>query len=702
MWLRLTHRFCALASLLACDQAATSDHDAGPGSDGGEPAACELASFGAPAASRSLDDPPNPRTDSLSLYELQIRTANACRADIGSAEQRAACASKTAPVVSYNAEDSTCGLLGTLESIRLGTIEDLLEDSTDFRQGITLRYIAERVGVSGVWIMPPFPNNDVRDLPDPCDNLGSPYAVRDYMHVSGRIANDCIAAGRDEYSVEPCWGDEAFAELIAQAHDRGLVVLVDVALNHLGHDYRIYDYADHVDVLDLVEEHGEDGLWDFDATFDAALLEPDVLDDEAGLQSLALRSPHDRALLAELDARCPELDGDARVRGFHAWRLAFDDERARFDCSRIDLEYAVPGFLLGSDTLSPATGPRDTWTNSWRDVSFVYHRSDNPEHRDAFLRQREYFFRVLNRLVAMGADGFRLDHATDGVGGMNGEEWTYLIEKLGHYAALRGQQRPIVLAEEFDNQAEMTGIADIMTEGYLFGMTGRNGQVKDGPYVERVLSGADRFDFRTRVLAHLENHDELRLVDGTGFDPWTGAGFWALGAASWSTPMLLVGQEFGQPYRLEFKRSHALLGRFEGTDAWRDDGDALVDFYRDILRFRSSDAGEPLRSPNRRFLRRPGGVAEERLVTFVRWDDDRDALLAVHNLWPQDVIADYALPSDIAATIGMTPCERWRAVDQLSGAVIVECREALAWTRSFTVRMPWNRRLAWARFERCD
>jgi hypothetical protein len=690
----------ALAVFAACGDDGPASADAGADVD--EPRACESIGFGPAAPIRTLNDPPNERTDALTLYELQIRSANACRTELGSEAQRAACAAKVAPVVTYNAEDSTCGLLGTLESIRLGTIEDLGEDTADFRQGITLRYIAERVGANGIWIMPPFPNNDIRDLPDPCDNLGSPYAVRDYMHVSGRIARDCIIDGRDEYSTEPCWGDDAFATMIAQAHDRGLTVLVDVAFNHLGHDYRIYDYADHIDILDLVARHGDDGLWDFDATFDAALVNPEVLDTTAELDALAAASPADAALLAEVDDRCPALAGDARVRAFHAWRLAFDGERSNFDCNRFDLEYAVPGFLLGRDTVSPATGTDDTWTNSWRDVSFIYHHGDNPAHRDAFLRQREYLFRVLNHLVAMGVDGFRLDHATDATGGMNGEEWTYLIEKVSYYAALRGQERPIFLAEEFDNQAEMVGVADIMTEGYLFGITGRYGRIKDGPYIEGILANADRFDFRTRVLAHLENHDELRLVDQTGFDPWTGAGFWALGAASWTTPMMLVGQEFGQPYRLEFKRSHAILGRFEGTDAYRGDADALVDFYREIIEFRNSEAGEPLRSPNRRFLRRPIRGSDPRLVAFVRWDDDGDALLAVHNLWSQDALADYALPSDVAAAIGMQPCERWRAVDALAGTVVVDCREALDWTRSFPVRMPASRRLAWARFERCD
>ena len=34
-------------------------------------------------------------------------------------------------------------------------------------------------------------------------------------------------------------------------------------------------------------------------------------------------------------------------------------------------------------------------------------------------------------------------------------------------------------------------------------------------------------------MTALETHDEKRLTDGTGFDIWTGAGFWAIGASLW-------------------------------------------------------------------------------------------------------------------------------------------------------------------------
>jgi glycosidase len=225
----------------------------------------------------------------------------------------------------------------------------------------------------------------------------------------------------------------------------------------------------------------------------------------------------------------------------------------------------VPGFYLGSDTRRPSRGNGDWFTRDWYDVKFIFHRADQPQWRNEFLRQREYMFRVMNYWVSQGVDGFRLDHATDDFGGMSGEEWRYLIEKVSWYAEQRGQERPVFLAEEFHRQQEMSPVVDAMTEGFLFDMNGRNGAIKNAGYVERVLENANRFSFNTYIKAGLENHDELRLVDGTGFSPWTGMGFWGLGAASWTMPMLLMGQEFGESQRLAFKRSAYLPVRFVVT-----------------------------------------------------------------------------------------------------------------------------------------
>ncbi len=716
MFLRLSIAVLAALALAACD-AETSD--ATDAADTGTPLdaapACERVAFASAGELTTPSSPnaPDARAVDLVLYELQVRSANACDPDVGSEAQRAACEARPHPRYAYRGEGSSCSTIGDLERIRLGTLDDLVGDTADRRDGITLRYIDEVVGATGVWLQPIFPNNDRIALPTACDNLGSPYAVRDYFHPRGTLGRACIEADRYEYDDVPCWADDAFDALIAEADARGLIVMLDVAFNHFGHDYRFYDYVEMTPIRDQLEAGvDEDALWDFDATFDERLVWPEVLDGAAELTMLANRSDEDRARLDALTARCPDLRGDALVRAFNTWRVAFDNERRVFPCDAQHLEHQAPGFYLGADGRSPSTQWGDDFTRDWYDVKFLFHRTDDRDAQAEFLRTREYVFRVMNYWVSRGVGGFRLDHATDDWSGIRGEHWQYILDKLDYYAARRGQAPPIILAEEFHHQDEMSAVADIMTEGFLFDMAGR-GAIKDRVHVERALRNADRFAHGTLVLTHLENHDELRLTDGTGFDPWTGAGFWALGAAQWSTPMLLVGQEFGQPERLGFKRSHAIGGRFEGTEAWWDEGEALSAWYRRVIEVRASEAGEPLRSTGRRFLTPLSASTQagagpqtddgaDDVVAMVRWDDDGDAILLVHNLWPQDVTVRYAIPQDIAAGLGWSPCDRYRAVDLVTGSTAVTCRTADEWTRGVSLWLPWDRRMVWGALERCD
>ncbi|HSO35541.1 MAG TPA: hypothetical protein VLT33_23595, partial [Labilithrix sp.] len=104
-------------------------------------------------------NPLNVAAGSLILYEAQVRTANACHPDVGSAAQRTACLAKAAPKVKYRAEGMSCGDRDNLEKIKLGTLDDMVEDTADFRKGITVRYLKERVGANALWLMPLFPNN---------------------------------------------------------------------------------------------------------------------------------------------------------------------------------------------------------------------------------------------------------------------------------------------------------------------------------------------------------------------------------------------------------------------------------------------------------------------------------------------------------------------------------------------------------------
>jgi len=646
----------------------------------------------------------NPEAGELVLYEVQVRSANACDPTLGAPWQRDECTRKVAPRIAYHAEGMRCDDIERLERIRLGTLDDMLEDTDDYRRGITLRYIDERVGANTVWLMPLFPNNDTWRIPDACDNLGSPYAVRDYLHARGTLARQCILDGRDEGSSEPCWGNGALEDLIEQAHSRGMRVLLDVAFNHFGHNYLMYDAADFDPVRERIARGDDlDDLWDFAATEDPALLRPEVLDSPEQLERLAASDARHRSTLGALTARCPDLAGQRLVRAYNTWRVALDWEREQFPCDGEYLEQTAPGFYLGADQQNPSRGVGDNLETDWRDVKFLFLHADNPLHEHELARQREYLFRVLNYWVSRGVDGFRLDHTADSRSGIGPAMWAYILGKVRWYAERRGQRPPVFLAEEFFEQMGMSQVVDIMTEGYVFDMNGRDGRTKDAAYVQGVLSNMSRFGGQSFVLTALETHDEHRLVDGTGFGVWTGAGFWGIGATTWSTPMLLMGQELGEPWGLAFRRSDMLRSRFEGSPNRDPDADRLLDYYRAMIGARLSDDSRALRSPWHAVLpARQGQGTDPRIFAQVKWAEDGNVVFTFFNLWEQHVTQSYYVPPDLAEAAWLRDDVRYRLTDVLTGRETVACRTGADLKWEIPVEMDTGTRMLWLRLERCD
>ncbi|MFT4704383.1 MAG: hypothetical protein ACI81R_002088 [Bradymonadia bacterium] len=634
------------------------------------------------------------------LYELQVRSVNACSPTAGTPEQRDACEAKIAPEIRYASAGPQCdaATLRELESIRLGTFDDLMRDTADPREAVSLRYVAERVGVNAIWLMPPFPNNDRWDLPAPCDNLGSPYAVRDYMHMRGTLSEACILDGRDEWSDAPCWGNDLFERVVEDAGNRGLDLMLDVAFNHVGHNYVLYDTLGAVTVAEQLDLGlSRAGLWDFDATFDAALLSPVVLDTPVRIAELTSSDPAAASDLQALQSACPVLDGQMLVRAFGPWRLAFADERVGWDCDAEFLEFQLPSFYVSRDQRTPSRDALDTTTDyGWRDVKFLFHHEGPLGDREQ-LRVREYLFRVMNYWVSRGVRGFRLDHATDGVSGLSPETWRYILAKTNHYAALRGQEPPLILAEEFHDPYGMADVADMLTEGYLFGMLSRGG-FRDVGQARSVVSRTSQYGYRANVMTSLETHDELRLTQESGLSPETGLAWWSIGAAVWSTPMILAGQEYGERERLSFRRSHFMPGRF--SEDWGDAEERLIDGYAEAIRLRTSQAGEALRSPGQRWLisSPPASVSLGQL----KWTVAGDVWIVTHALDGGDQVVSWQIPGEVVAGLGLDTCGSVRFVDVLTGGTVASCRSLEEWRTGVRVRTPGWPGWQAARLERCE
>ena len=128
MLLRLSIAVLAALAFAACGAESSDVADAADTGAAFDAApACERVAFASAGelTTPSSPNPPDSRAVDLVLYELQVRSANACDPDVGSDAQRAACQARPHPRYSYRGEGSSCSTVGDLERIRLGTLDDL-------------------------------------------------------------------------------------------------------------------------------------------------------------------------------------------------------------------------------------------------------------------------------------------------------------------------------------------------------------------------------------------------------------------------------------------------------------------------------------------------------------------------------------------------------------------------------------------------
>ncbi len=437
-------------------------------------------------------------------------------------------------------------------------------------------------------------------------------------------------------------------------------VMMDLAFNHLGHEYLYYDYADARPVRDLLANKAD--LWDFEATYDEALLYPEILDRPDELPAEA------EGVLQEL---CGDQEvGQEAVRRYVMWREGFDYEREAMDCEVSDsLENQLPGFYLGSDQTNPSSGIGDNFSNNWADVKFLYNNERNVAHSWEFARTREFAFRVINYYLSIGVDAFRLDHAN----GLTENEWRYIFRKAKFYQQKRGLPTPVFMSESFHDIEQLNRVFDILTEGYHHDISHGT---RDTSYIEKTLfTGRENWLGQLSfILMHLENHDEGRLLKSTtGFDIWRGATFYAISAASRGTLMLMTGQEWGEPWDLGFRRSDYMRGRFPAEANWNPQGDQLTNLYRNIHKARLAPENEALVHGKHYFLRTDQGTSKAQLFAMAKYMEDcSNTVFAFHRLWVDDVEATYAVTPDLAGKICLQDSQQYRLVNVFTGKNVWE------------------------------
>ncbi|MFH1462905.1 MAG: alpha-amylase family glycosyl hydrolase, partial [Pseudomonadota bacterium] len=123
-----------------------------------------------------------------------------------------------------------------------GTLDDLAGDGSPVENGrYTLEHLAS-LGVNAVWVQPPFARS-VWEHRHPLDDAGSPYATKDFFAVDPDLsarAQAVLRRGGSQQEAQAAATQE-WKDFVAHAHTLGIKVIVDVALNHVGHNHEFSD-----------------------------------------------------------------------------------------------------------------------------------------------------------------------------------------------------------------------------------------------------------------------------------------------------------------------------------------------------------------------------------------------------------------------------------------------------------------------------
>lgn len=441
-----------------------------------------------------------------------------------------------------------------------GTLDDLAGRGSPTTNGkYTLEFL-KKEGINSVWVQPPF-KRSVWDGRHPLDNAGSPYAAKDFFAVDPKLsarAQAVLARGGTEAEADAA-GTQEWKEFVAKAHSLGMKVVVDVALNHVGHNYEFSD------------------------------------------------------LFTRTDAAGKEI---REVRKNDFSQIAINPEQAEIMKARLDdpklpdyLEYVAPWLYssrTGKQGGASDVGDISAGGEQWADTKQLNHGGSYGKKNEPINREvNEYFGRILEYWsVDMGADGFRLDHLT-------GLPQTVMEQGLNHAQAAVDRHRPGVqlylTGEDFFNAeynaSHLDNIQDTWLRNSLMGST--------NPQTLRDIFSNPYFD--NREMVNLASHDEERF-EFHG-DMKAAARMYSLLPLLGGTNMLVAGDEYGEKNSMPFKQ-HNPVGAIQTPSAA---GERLSDQLR---RAGEAKGGLPaLQDNNRAFLDLKTGGWDGEMLAMARFPD---------------------------------------------------------------------------------
>lgn len=380
------------------------------------------------------------------------------------------------------------------EDWRFSTFSDLIDGGYG---KYTLEGLAAE-GVNAIRLQPPF-RSDPWDKRHPYDTAGSPYAATDFFSVDPRASKDATGVPAWDKDKAMKLANAEFKRFVDKAHSLGIEVILDIALNHTGHNYTFRDYFEDRPAGERVLRNN----------FSQIALNPEQLSVIEGRLKNANPSQYAEDLFPQMFAsKYHDRNGAQNV----------------------------------NDTIGGGNG-------EWADTKQLNHGVFNygcDEGRTGMNdKVVDWYTRILKFWVnEMGVDGFRLDHATN-------LPSTFYERSLNQLQA--STKKPIAIVGEDFNQHEKIGpFVDALESGWYRVLVDATKGLRANDIRDVLSSGY--FNETLRV----GNHDEKRIINEFGGDLMAATRFQTMMQlmGGWFTS--LMGDELGEGKQFEFKHTGAV------------------------------------------------------------------------------------------------------------------------------------------------
>jgi len=390
------------------------------------------------------------------------------------------------------------------DSTEISTIDDMLQQGPGW-------YSLDRLagdGIGYVWLQVPY-RLDLWDGLDAVDDAGSDYASTDWFSIDPELSEAARAVPAWDLDRQRALANDAMRLLIDRAHGLGMKVMLEIAPNHVGHNFIFRDSFGAGGGLDVRRRD-----------YSQVAVDAHQLDQVRQRLTSGMDEP---------------------IKEYAEWMLP-QMYAGRYPDGR----YNPFGAASVYETYSP------DWYGTWLDVKHLNHGGHPGEHIwYPRTQQNERVLAYIGRAMAwaateLGADGFRIDHAL-------GMPFAFFEQTLPWVEMkVRERRGPdaylLVVPEDHDRKDYTARVSDVIqSKGYeqlLDAFTHQNLEgvwsYYDNPYLAEEFTGTG-------------NHDEVRGAEFFAGD-LLAYGNAVITMHLMGGPMtMLAGDEFAEGQKLRFK-----------------------------------------------------------------------------------------------------------------------------------------------------